>query len=91
MMPSPKIVVTSKSIDVFKEQRQELVSRFETMPALEFLNAHALQVDEYFLSSFAQSAIGPQMGIMRNPYVLIALGGCSPEGSGKSEKTSSNA
>ncbi|MEJ2661548.1 MAG: nucleotidyltransferase domain-containing protein, partial [Desulfobacteraceae bacterium] len=36
---------------------------------------HASQVDEYFLSSFAQSEIGPQMGIMRNPYVLIALGG----------------
>ena len=75
MMPSPKPVVASTSIDYFKEQREALISRFETMEAREFLQLHALQADEYFLSSFAQSAVGPQMGIMRNPYVLIALGG----------------
>jgi [protein-PII] uridylyltransferase len=75
MMPSPKLVVPSTSIDTFKEQRDALISHFETMEANDFLQSHALQVDEYFLSSFAQSAIGPQMGIMRNPYVLIALGG----------------
>jgi [protein-PII] uridylyltransferase len=75
MMPYPKPVATSTSIEHFKKQREALISRFDTMGAHEFLQSHASQVDEYFLSSFAQSAIGPQMGIMRNPYVLIALGG----------------
>ena len=55
MMPSPKPVVASTSIDYFKEQREALISRFETMEAREFLQLHALQADEYFLSSFAQS------------------------------------
>jgi [protein-PII] uridylyltransferase len=76
MMPNPKRAgLTLTAIEHFKDQREALISRFEAMNALDFLQLHASQVDEYFLSSFAQSEIGPQMGIMRNPYVLIALGG----------------
>jgi [protein-PII] uridylyltransferase len=45
------------------------------MRAADLIKQHATLVDEYFLASFAQSAVGPQMGIMRNPYSLIALGG----------------
>jgi [protein-PII] uridylyltransferase len=76
MMLNPKPVEpASTSIGHFKDQREALISRFETMNAHDFLQLHATQVDEYFLSSFAQSEVGPQMGIMRNPYVLIALGG----------------
>jgi [protein-PII] uridylyltransferase len=69
------VVATSTSIEHFKGQREALISRFEALETHDFLQLHASQADEYFLSSFAQSAIGPQMGIMRNPYVLIALGG----------------
>jgi [protein-PII] uridylyltransferase len=43
--------------------------------SVDFLREHAALADEYFLTSFARSSIGPQMGIMRNPYALIALGG----------------
>jgi [protein-PII] uridylyltransferase len=76
MMPYPKPMgPTFAPIEHFKNQRETLISRFETMEAQNFLQLHASLVDEYFLSSFAQSEIGPQMGIMRNPYVLIALGG----------------
>ena len=76
MMPNLKPAgPTSTSIEHFKDQRDALISRFEAMEAHDFLRLHASQVDEYFLSSFAQSEIGPQMGIMKNPYVLIALGG----------------
>lgn len=51
------------------------MSKINKMGALDFLTTHAAAVDDYFLNSFAQSAVGPQMGIMKNPYALIALGG----------------
>ena len=75
MMPSPSIATTTSAAETFKVQREALLAGFESMTPYDFIQAHALLVDEYFLSSFAQSAIGPQMGIMRNPYVLVALGG----------------
>ncbi len=60
---------------LFKEQREALLKKVFTYKPHAFLSAHAALVDEYFLASFAQSAVGPQMGIMRNPYTLVALGG----------------
>jgi [protein-PII] uridylyltransferase len=75
MMPSQKIDTVETPISSFKAARDELLSRFHTMGAGEFLRSMATAVDEYFLASFAQSAVGPEMGIMKNPYVLVALGG----------------
>jgi len=69
------MVDSTTPITTFKAQREALLSRFDTMLAGEFLSRHAALVDEYFLASFAQSSVGPQMGIMKNPYVLVALGG----------------
>ncbi len=60
---------------LFKEQRDALLKKVVTYKPHAFLSAHAVLVDEYFLASFAQSTVGPQMGIMRNPYTLVALGG----------------
>jgi [protein-PII] uridylyltransferase len=68
-------VETDSPISFFQSQRQELLSRFGTLATSDFLADHAALVDDYFLSSFAHSAVGPQMGIMKNPYALVALGG----------------
>ena len=59
----------------FKNQRDALLGSVNNHETHNFLSSHATLVDEYFLNSFAQSAIGPQIGIMRNPYSLVALGG----------------
>jgi [protein-PII] uridylyltransferase len=75
MIPSQRIVETTKPSSIFQAQREELFTRFDTLEVDDFLRDHSALVDEYFLSSFAQSAVGPQMGIMKNPYVLVALGG----------------
>lgn len=75
MMPSRKTGAADTPISSFQAQREALLARFDTMDAGEFLNRLATVVDEYFLASFAQSAVGPEMGIMKNPYVLVALGG----------------
>jgi [protein-PII] uridylyltransferase len=75
MIPYQSTAEIANPISSFKAQREALLSRFESMDPGEFLEAHAVLVDEYFLASFAQSAVGPQMGIMKNPYVLVALGG----------------
>ncbi|MEJ2037496.1 MAG: [protein-PII] uridylyltransferase [Desulfosarcinaceae bacterium] len=62
-------------MDQFKTRREQLLKDIGTIKTAEFLRAHTEVEDEYFLAGFAQSAVGPQMGIMRNPYALIALGG----------------
>ncbi len=75
MMPSRKTEHIDTPISSFQAQREALLSQFDTMEAGEFLSRMATAVDEYFLASFAQSTVGPEMGIMKNPYVLVALGG----------------
>ena len=75
MMPSRNISDTGTPIALFRAQRDALLSEFDTLDAGEFLSRMAIAVDEYFLAGFAQSAVGPEMGIMKNPYVLVALGG----------------
>lgn len=59
----------------YKHQRDALFSKTGRIWATDLIKQHAALVDEYFLTSFAQSTVGPQIGIMRNPYSLIALGG----------------
>lgn len=75
MMPVTQIKESTPAAEAFKAHRKELMTAAAATDALEFLKIHAAAVDEYFLASFAQSAVGPRMGIMRNPYALVALGG----------------
>ena len=74
-LPNPKYPELSEPSNAYKAQRDALISRVGHMQATEWVKRHAALVDEYFLAAFAQSAVGPRMGIMRNPYSLIALGG----------------
>jgi [protein-PII] uridylyltransferase len=75
MMPLPDTMESTPPTEAFKARRKQLLSTVAKLSARDFLKAHAAAVDEYFLSSFAQSTVGPRMGIMRNPYAMIALGG----------------
>ncbi len=68
-------VEATAPITIFKAQREKLLAQVPKKSTHDFLREHAALVDEYFLASFAQSQVGPQMGIMHNPYTLIALGG----------------
>jgi [protein-PII] uridylyltransferase len=74
-IPRPKNDDASEPYRIYEEQRNALLSKVGSTRATKLIKRHATLVDEYFLSSFSQSAVGPQMGIMRNPYSLIALGG----------------
>jgi [protein-PII] uridylyltransferase len=58
-----------------RAQRGQLLDKVGTGPAHALLKAHAALIDDYFMACFARSAVGPQMGMLRNPYALVALGG----------------
>lgn len=75
MMPQTNTMESPPAAETFRARRKQLLSMVAGTTAQEFLKAHAAAVDEYFLASFAQSSVGPRMGIMRNPYAMIALGG----------------
>jgi [protein-PII] uridylyltransferase len=75
MMPIHNTSHPDTPADALKARRKQLMSAIATLQAEDFLKEHAAAVDEYFLTSFTHSAVGPQMGIAHNPYALIALGG----------------
>jgi [protein-PII] uridylyltransferase len=52
-----------------------LITRFLDGKEPDFLKRHTQAIDDYFHESFETSIIGPHMGINKNPYAIIALGG----------------
>ena len=58
-----------------QKRKKELLARFLGGNEPHFLSIHAEILDDYFHESFAQSSAGPSMGIEKNPYAIIALGG----------------
>lgn len=58
-----------------KHNRDKLIRSFVTAGNRRFLERHARLIDDYFQNSFAGSHVGPRMGIDRNPYAIVALGG----------------
>jgi [protein-PII] uridylyltransferase len=58
-----------------REERRRLLGKIDRLPAHGFIRNHSAAMDDYFLTSFTRSAVGPQLGDLRNPYALIALGG----------------
>ena len=60
---------------VLQEKQREMVSRFFTDRSPDFMAVNTRLLDDYFRESFENSMIGPSMGIDKNPYVIIALGG----------------
>ncbi|MCG6980575.1 MAG: [protein-PII] uridylyltransferase [Deltaproteobacteria bacterium] len=62
-------------VSQLQKRKQELLGRFLSGNEPHFLSLHAQILDDYFRESFAQSSAGPRMGIEKNPYAILALGG----------------
>lgn len=60
---------------VLQEKQREMMSRFFLDDSPGFMENHTRLLDDYFRESFENSMIGPDMGIDKNPYAIIALGG----------------
>ncbi|MEJ2429010.1 MAG: [protein-PII] uridylyltransferase [Deltaproteobacteria bacterium] len=58
-----------------QKRKKDLLTRFLRRNEPHFLALHAEILDDYFHESFAQSSAGPRIGIDKNPYAIIALGG----------------
>ena len=56
-------------------ERNRLIDAFFRGDAPDFLDRHAGILDAYFQECYQISAVGPRIGIERNPYALVALGG----------------
>lgn len=65
--------------DILKKKRIQLISDFLNGKETSFLEKHSSILDDFFRLSFEKSMIGPRMGIYKNPYVIIALGGYGRE------------
>lgn len=57
------------------EDRKKLTARFLRNREQNYLVKNARLLDNYFRESFAASVIGPRIGILKNPYAIVALGG----------------
>ncbi len=57
------------------ERRARLIDDFVAGRRDDFMRRHTRILDDYFRESFEQSLVGPTLGINRNPYAIIALGG----------------
>ena len=62
-------------VNQLQKRKKDLLARFLRGKEPQFLSLHAEILDDYFHESFAQSSAGPRMGIEKNPYAIIALGG----------------
>jgi [protein-PII] uridylyltransferase len=58
-----------------QQERERLIAHFLKDQAPDFMARNAGLLDHYFIDSFEASMVGPRMGINRNPYAFIALGG----------------
>jgi [protein-PII] uridylyltransferase len=67
-----KFVLTAEQL---REKSAHLISDFLKRKSSDFIQQHAQIIDDYFFESFENSMIGPKMGMEKNPYAIIALGG----------------
>lgn len=72
--------VTKKNIyadvsEELKKKKHQLISDLMEGKAPAFLEDHAKLIDDYFRASYEKSVVGPKIGIARNPYAVVALGG----------------
>jgi [protein-PII] uridylyltransferase len=58
-----------------RKNTENLISDFLKRKSPDFINRHAQILDDYFFESFESSRVGPKMGMEKNPYAIIALGG----------------
>jgi [protein-PII] uridylyltransferase len=61
--------------EILAQSRSELLARFLEGKAPDFLRQNARLLDDYLRECFERSRIGPRMGIDKQPYAILALGG----------------
>ncbi len=67
--------MTEPAATSLQQKRENLISRFIKGKAGNFLFQHTRLLDDYFCDRFEKSVVGPQIGITKNPYAIVALGG----------------
>jgi [protein-PII] uridylyltransferase len=70
-----KIKSYMPAAEQLREKSAHLISDFIKRKSPDFIRRHAQVLDDYFFESFESSRVGPQMGMEKNPYAIIALGG----------------
>ena len=70
---------SQNGIEILKQKRERLISRFLKGEIPDFLIQHARILDGYFQNCFETSRVGLQIDIVKNPYAIIALGGYGRE------------
>jgi [protein-PII] uridylyltransferase len=66
---------TLDAVTRLRQSRSALIDALGRMEAPRFMEQQAALIDEYFRERFETSNVGPIMGLNRNPYAFIALGG----------------
>ena len=64
---------------MLQQKKKRLISSFIKGREPDFLKQHARILDDYLRESFEESMVGLRMGINKNPYAIIALGGYGRE------------
>ena len=64
---------------MLRKRRQQLLDDFLAGKKKDFLLQHTRILDDYFCQTFEHSIVGPRIGISKNPYAIIALGGYGRE------------
>ncbi|MGB5990885.1 MAG: DUF294 nucleotidyltransferase-like domain-containing protein, partial [Desulfobacterales bacterium] len=72
---SKKIERLEPAAERLQENSDHLISGFIKKKSPDFIKRHAQVLDDYFFESFENSRVGPEMGMEKNPYAIIALGG----------------
>jgi len=72
---SKKIERLEPAAERLRENSDHLISGFIKKKSPDFIKRHAQVLDDYFFESFESSRVGPKMGMEKNPYAIIALGG----------------
>ena len=75
MLTNAKPTTFVPAAEQLREKSAHLISDFLNRKTPDFIRQHAQILDGYFFESFENSMIGPKMGMEKNPYAIIALGG----------------
>jgi [protein-PII] uridylyltransferase len=75
MLTNAKPTKFVPAAEQLREKSAHLISDFLNRKIPDFIQQHAQILDDYFFESFENSMIGPKMGMEKNPYAIIALGG----------------
>ena len=70
-----KIKTNMLAAERLRENTENLISDFIKRKSPDFIKRQAQVLDDYFFESFESSRVGPKMGMEKNPYAIIALGG----------------